>query len=128
VRVRRLGRRITRIYDGALASHGIGIAQLNLLAAIAVSGRVRPIDLTRLLDVEKSTLSRDLKRMEQLGWIRSDPAQARRGRSLTLTTAGSRLLIEAGPAWEKAQARALAELGQRPFVQLQKLLPGPCPG
>jgi len=125
VRVRRLGRVITRIYDAALAPHGINIAQLNLLAAIAVAKRPRPTDLTRLLDVEKSTLSRDLTRMQQRGWVRSDPVPARRGRSLALTPAGSRVLIQARPAWEKAQAAARAELGRRSFAQLQKLLSPP---
>ncbi len=89
VRVRRLGRVITRIYDAALAPHGVSTAQLNLLAAIAVCDGARPGDLTRLLEVEKSTLSRDLKRMEQLGWVRSDPVLPRGGRRVTLTPAGA---------------------------------------
>ncbi len=122
VRVRRLERVISRIYDAALAEHGINIAQLNLLAAIAVGGRARPSDLTQLLDVEKSTLSRNLKRMESLGWVRSDPTVPRRGRPLGLTPAGSRILIKMRAVWEKAQAMALSELGQRSFAQPHKLL------
>ncbi|HEY4769754.1 MAG TPA: MarR family transcriptional regulator, partial [Myxococcales bacterium] len=69
VRVRRLGRVITRVYDAALAPHGVTIAQLNLLTAIVAADGPRPTDLVRILDVEKSTLSRDLQRMEHLGWI-----------------------------------------------------------
>jgi len=122
VRVRRLGRVISRIYDGALADHDINIAQLNLLAAIAVGGRARPSDLTRLLDLEKSTLSRNLKRMESLGWVHSDPNVPRRGRFLRLTPAGSRILIKMRAVWEMAQAMALVELGERSFAQPRKLL------
>ncbi len=122
VRVRRLGRVISRIYDAALAEHGINIAQLNLLAAIAVGGRARPSDLTRLLDLEKSTLSRNLKRMESLGWVRSDPEVPRRGRPWWLTPAGSRILVKMRAVWEKAQAMARVELGQRSFAQPHKLL------
>lgn len=125
VRVRRLGRAITRIYDAALAPYGVGAAQLNLLAAIAAFGGARPGDLIRLLDLEKSTLSRDLKRMEQAGWVRSSAASPRGGRLVALTPAGSRLLVEVHPAWVKAQASARAELGQRSFAQLQKALPSP---
>jgi DNA-binding MarR family transcriptional regulator len=121
IRVRRLGRVVTRIYDAALAPYGISIAQVNLLAAIAVARGARPTDLTEILDVEKSTLSRDLKRMEALGWVRSDRAPTR-GRSLALTAAGERMLVEVGPAWEKAQKMASAELGKQPFEQLRKLL------
>jgi len=125
VRVRRLGRVVTRIYDAALAPHGISAAQLNLLAAVAVGEGVRPADLTRLLDLEKSTLSRDLKRMEQLGWVRSRETLPRGGLFVTLTAAGSRLLAEVRPSWEKAQAAAEAELGQKPFAQLRAALPSP---
>lgn len=124
VRVRRLGRVIDRIYEAALAPYGVGAAQLNLLSAIAACGGARPSDLMRLFDLEKSTLSRDLKRMEQLGWVRSGPS-SRRGRVVTLTPAGSRLLVEVRGAWEKAQESARAELGHGPFAQLRKALPSP---
>lgn len=125
VRVRRLGRVVTRIYDAALAPHGVSTAQLNLLAAIAAGDGARPVDLTRLLEVEKSTLSRDLKRMEQLGWVRSRGGPAGVGRPVTLTRAGSRLLVEVRDAWEKAQEAAQSELGPRPFAQLRNALPSP---
>jgi DNA-binding MarR family transcriptional regulator len=123
VRVRRLGRVITRIYDAALAPHGVGIAQLNLLSAIAASGGARAVDLARILDLEKSTLSRDLKRMEEMGWVR-----AGEGRVWTLTPAGSRLLVAVHAAWEKAQAAAERELGGTTFAQLRRVLPSPLKG
>jgi DNA-binding MarR family transcriptional regulator len=122
VRVRRLGRVITRVYDAALAPHGITIAQLNLLTAIVAAEGARLTDLGRILDVEKSTLSRDLQRMEVLGWIRFDPRQSSRGRSISLTPAGTRLLLQVRPAWEKAQETARSQLGRGAFAQLRKLL------
>ena len=124
VRVRRLGRVINRIYDAALAPHGVSAAQLNLIAAIA-AGCASPGGLTRLLEVEKSTLSRDLKRMEQLGWVRSEAVLPRGGRRVTLTPAGSRLLTGVRPAWDEAQAAAQAELGDEPFSHLRLALPSP---
>ena len=42
-RVRRLGRVITRVYDAALAPHGVTIAQLNLLTAIVAADGARPV-------------------------------------------------------------------------------------
>jgi DNA-binding MarR family transcriptional regulator len=123
VRVRRLGRIITRLYDAALTPHGVTIAQLNLLTAIAAAGGARLTDLGRILDVEKSTLSRDLKRMQRLGWIRFAPTGSRRSRSISLTPAGARLLLEVRPAWEKAQETAQSQLGRVAFAGLRKLLP-----
>ena len=128
VRVRRLGRVITRLYDAALAPHGVSTAQLNLLAAIAVGDGIRPVDLGRLLEVEKSTLSRDLKRMEQLGWVRSQANPSGGGLRVTLTSAGSRLLVDVRGAWESAQAAAQKELGREAFAQLRRALPSPLAG
>jgi len=124
VRVRRLGRVITRIYDAALAPSGVSAAQLNLLSAIAAAGGARAVDLARLLEVEKSTLSRDLKRMEQSGWVRGD-VSAKGGRRMSLTPRGSRLLVDVHHAWEKAQAAAQDELGQETFTRLRSALPSP---
>ncbi len=125
LRVRRLGRVVTRIYDSALAPHGINISQLNLLAAISIAEGARQVDLGRILDVEKSTLSRDLKRMEELGWIESRPLASGRGRAVALTPAGARLLEQAQPAWEKAQKAARSRLGRSAFAQLRGLLGPP---
>jgi DNA-binding MarR family transcriptional regulator len=125
VRVRRLGRVVTRIYDAALAPLGVTTAQLNLLAAIGVGAGTTQTGLGRLLDVEKSTLSRDLKKMEHLGWIRSAAAPTGRGRSISITPAGARLLTQARPAWERAQRAALEQLGHGAFGTLREVLPAP---
>jgi DNA-binding MarR family transcriptional regulator len=125
LRVRRLGRMVTRIYDNALAPHGLNIAQLNLLAAVSVADGARQVDLGRFLDVEKSTLSRDLKRMERLGWIESKPLSSGRGRAVGVTPAGARLLEKARPAWEQAQKSARSRLGKTAFAQLRSLLAPP---
>jgi DNA-binding MarR family transcriptional regulator len=125
LRVRRLGRVVTRIYDSALAPHGINVSQLNLLAAISIAEGARQVDLGRFLDVEKSTLSRDLRRMEDFGWIESTPLSSGRGRAVALTPAGARLLEEAQPAWEKAQKAARSQLGKSAFAQLRNLLGPP---
>ena len=52
-------------------------------------------------------------------------AEPYRGRVVTLTPAGARLLVEVRGAWEKAQESARAELGHGPFAQLRKALPSP---
>jgi DNA-binding MarR family transcriptional regulator len=125
VRVRRLSRVITRIYDAAFAPLGVNTAQMNLLAAIALTGGVRAADLTRVLEVEKSTLSRDLKRMEQLGWVRSGSTPEKRGRIVVLTPAGSRLLVAMEKAWNQARTAVEKEVGRDSFSRLRDALPSP---
>ena len=125
VRVRRLARFVTRIYDAALAPHGISTAQMNLLAAVAAAGGARAADLARILEVEKSTLSRDLSRMVQRGWLRTGPSARGRGRAVTLTTSGSRLLVELEDTWRRTQASVEEQLGRRDFARLRTALPSP---
>lgn len=125
VRIRALSRVVTRIHDAALAPFGVSTAQMNILAAIAVIGSARPNQLSSVLQVEKSTLSRDLKRMGQLGWVRS--TAARRGRAVTLTRAGSRLLVNLEKTWNEAQAAVERHLGKSQFARLRSALPSPLP-
>ncbi len=106
-----LNRRVTRIYDEALRSHGIGVAQVNLLVAIESMGRAPTSSLVEALGLEKSTLSRNLKRLSERGWIRVWLAAEGRGQLVELSDAGRSLLEAILPDWERAQAEAAALLG-----------------
>jgi DNA-binding MarR family transcriptional regulator len=108
MRARRLARRLTRIYDEELRVLGIASAQLNLLVTIGAAGPLRASDIGDHLDIEKSTLSRTLARLQAQGFIESEKDQ-----HLRLTAAGERVLGAARPAWQRAQARAARELGNR---------------
>jgi len=112
MRVRRLGRTVTRIFDDALRPHGLGIAQLTMLVAIARAGSLRPFELGRLLDLEKSTVTRNLERMLAHRWIRSAPEPDGNGYHVELEPAGRALVERAYPAWSSAQERARRELGE----------------
>ena len=112
MRARRLARRLTRIYDEELRGLGIGSAQLNLLVTIGAGGPLRASDIGDHLDIEKSTLSRTLSRLKAEGFIESDDQHLR------LTPAGERILSNARPAWQRAQARAARELGNRLMAAL----------
>jgi DNA-binding MarR family transcriptional regulator len=107
MRARRLARRLTRVYDEELRGLGIGSAQLNLLVTIGAAGPLRASEVGDHLDIEKSTLSRTLARLQAEGLIESEDQQLR------LSAAGERILKAARPAWQRAQARAARELGTR---------------
>ena len=111
IRVRLINRVISAIYDEALRPHGLKVSQGNLLVAIAHQGPVRPADLCRVIRIEKSTLSRDVDVLKRQGWVESDPPAGGRNQALRLTESGRDLLRAILPAWEQAQARARACLG-----------------
>jgi DNA-binding MarR family transcriptional regulator len=108
---RRLSRTLTRHYNDSLRPLGINIAEMNLLVAIAASGPLRPTELARALDLEKSTLSRNLQRLAHRGWlvVRDNPNE--RGDLIQVTAAGERLLAQAIPLWKAAQQDALESIG-----------------
>ncbi len=74
-RVRKLNRMVTAIYDGALASAGLKTSQFTLLVAVANRGLARPAELTKLLQLDESTLSRNVERMYAKGWLRLETGE-----------------------------------------------------
>ena len=69
VRVRLLNRTITGIYDEALRPLGLTTGQLNILVLVAKLGPVAPGEVARKLNMEKSTVSRNIERMQRHGWL-----------------------------------------------------------
>jgi DNA-binding MarR family transcriptional regulator len=113
VRVRLLNRTITAIYDDALRPLGLTAGQLNVLVIIAKRGPISPGEIARRLNMEKSTISRNLARMRDNGWITVTAGDSGHKQRLTLNRRGKALLERALPAWEEAQTQARAVLGQR---------------
>ena len=64
----------------------------------------------RGLDLEKSTLSRNLERMVAAGWIDDASGATGNTRQLRLASAGERVIERASPAWRAAQRQAHAQI------------------
>ena len=77
-RVRLLSRIVTGIYEEAFRPLGLTVAQLNLLVLLARRGPIAPGAVAKLLRLDKSTLSRNVRLMEERGWLTQRPDQGRR--------------------------------------------------
>jgi DNA-binding MarR family transcriptional regulator len=121
-RVRQLSRIVTRVYDDAMRPHGITGSQFTLLTQLASRDGITAVEIGQDLDIEKSTLSRNLKRLLALGMIIMDPPAGRRGRGLHLTPKGESVIRSAFPVWQDAQRRALTALGPESRSVLDGLL------
>jgi DNA-binding MarR family transcriptional regulator len=121
-RVRQLSRIITRMYDDAMRPLGITASQYTLLAQLASRDGITAVEIGHELDIEKSTLSRNLKRLLALGMIIMDPPAGRRGRGLHLTSKGQVILKDAYPVWQAAQSRSVAAMGVDTRSKLDDLL------
>ncbi len=121
-RVRQLSRIVTRVYDDAMRPHGITGSQFTLLTQLGARDGITAVEIGQDLDIEKSTLSRNLKRLLALGMITMDPPAGRRGRGLHLTSKGESVIRGAYPVWQDAQRRAMMALGPECRMQLDGLL------
>ncbi len=120
-RVRLLHRTITGIFDEELRSLGLTDAQLTILVATANRGPVSPGALARRLNLEKSTISRKIARLNKNGWLIVSDGESGREQQLTLNAAGKALLVKALPVWSEAQTKVKATLGQRGADQVRSL-------
>jgi DNA-binding MarR family transcriptional regulator len=111
VRVRLLNRLVTQECDEGLRPFGVRVALVNVLVAVAVSGPVTPTVLARRLVMDKSTLSRDVEKMLEKGWLETVPSEDGRSHTLRATEAGLAFLEEIHPAWAAAQKRLADRLG-----------------
>ncbi|MEU7769008.1 MarR family transcriptional regulator [Nocardia sp. NPDC049190] len=111
VRARLISRALTSLYDGALNSHGLTIAQVNLLAALGKVGPCPPSKLGDILQLERSTVSRNLNLLLKHGWIEASSSDAKGMREVVLTRAGQAKIESVLPEWRHAQRQAAQLLG-----------------
>jgi DNA-binding MarR family transcriptional regulator len=121
VRLRLLNRVVTSIYDDALRPLGLKASQLNVLIVTAKLGLARPAaQLCDILQLDTSTLSRNVERMRARGWLEVVPDEDARAQPFRLTPRGKRLIEKAVPAWEDAQRQASELLGDEGIALLDK--------
>jgi DNA-binding MarR family transcriptional regulator len=113
VRLRLLNRVITTFYDDALRPLGLKVSQLNILIVTAKLGLARPAQVCEILQLEASTLSRNVKPLQAHGWLEVVPDGDARAQPFRLTRPGQRLIEKAVPAWEEAQRQATELLGEK---------------
>ncbi len=120
VRLRLLNRVVTNLYDDALRPFGIKISQLNLLVVAAKLGLARPAKVCDLLQLDVSTLSRNVEKMRANGWLEVVSESDGRTQPFRLTPQGLKLIEQATPRWEEAQHQAEELLGNEGISLLNK--------
>jgi DNA-binding MarR family transcriptional regulator len=110
-RTRLLNRAITSLYDDSLRDAGVTAAQLTTLSFIHELGPIAPGEIAKRLMMEKSTLSRNLGRLERNGWVSVAQGEAGHTQVVTITRRGRSVVEKALPMWRAAQARARELLG-----------------
>ena len=120
--IRRASRAVTQLYDQWLREHGIEGPQFALLAMLERVGEANQTTMGQRFDLDKTTLSRNLKVLKQKGWIETVAGEDARERRITLTPSGRGRLAAARPTWKKAQAQLRSALNEHDWDTTLHLL------
>jgi DNA-binding MarR family transcriptional regulator len=121
--LRQASRAVSRLYDEELRGVGLRTTQYTLLYVVAKAGQVRQGDLSELISLDETTLTRNLRPLLDARWIAVQSGEDRREKLVTITAAGTAKLAEAGPAWQRAQARMRKRLPEDTWQRLLAVLP-----
>ncbi len=116
--IRRTDRVLTQFYDEILAPSGLYVTQFTTLATLAEAAPVTIHRLAEILDMDRTTLSRNLELLTKKHLVRIEEGQDRRVRLVFLTQEGEQALRRAWPLWQEAQARIERALGRERFDAL----------
>ena len=109
---------ITQMFDELLQPSGVRATQFGLLGAVALFGPATITKLAEKIVMDRTTLTRNLRPLEDRGLIKVAPGEDRRTRELTLTPLGEHIMARGIPLWDVAYARVAEELGEQTSREL----------
>jgi DNA-binding MarR family transcriptional regulator len=116
--LRKAARAVTLLYDNAFKSSGLLSTQLGVLHAICKSESIKISDLANELDMDRTTLTRNLSILERQGFIKISTGKDHRTRIVTATTKGRTAVTKALPLWNEIQRNVRQEMGENKWHDL----------
>jgi DNA-binding MarR family transcriptional regulator len=121
--IRRLQQIAVAIFLQETEATGITPVQYAALQTVANAPGIDQRTLARSIGFDTSTIADVIDRLESRGLMQRNASPAdRRVRLLTLTDDGRRLLAEALPGMQRAQARMLAPLAEPERAEFMRML------
>lgn len=118
--LRRVTRGITQIYDNAVLPSGLRITQLAIFVGLSTEGDMPLTALAEGLGLDRTTLTRNLKVLEDRRLIRTyERADDARVRMVAMTLEGSRMLSDALELWTEVQGFVEERFGRERLVALE---------
>jgi len=111
--LRRATRGVTQVYDNAVGPSGLRITQLPIFVGLASEGDLPLTVLADALALDRTTLTRNLKVLEDRGLIRTyEREDDARVRMVSITLEGSTMLTGALERWEAVQEFVESQFGR----------------
>ena len=110
--IRKVSRAVTQYYDQRLRPSGLRTTQFSVLAVLRSAGAITRTELARRLEMDHSTLTRNLAPLVRKQLVETVPGEDRRTRAVRLTAGGETAFRTALPFWKSAQAGMVEGLGR----------------
>ncbi len=109
---RKTGRVLTQKYDRYLKPSGLKVTQFSMLANISRNPGISVSELAKLLLMDQTTVTRNLRVLEKSRYIQFLPEETdQRIKRIQVTEIGKSKMDVARPLWDKAQAEMEQLLG-----------------
>lgn len=122
ITMRRATSAITDYYDRVLVGMGVSTSQFSLLINLSRLGEASTSELAEYVNLERSTLVRNLKPLMEKDLIIDLAKKGTRNHRFTLSAEGQEMVQKCLPAWEQAQKDIKAYLGEENIDLFMKLL------
>lgn len=122
LKLRQANRRVTRHYEAYLRPTGLKITQYSLLSHVVKLGPVQAGTLAAAMQMDASTLSRNLQPLLRQGWLQASTGADARCCVIEATPEGQARRAQAQKAWKDAQQALNRRLGAARVAALHALL------
>ena len=109
--LRKTARALTQYYDDALRPSGLKVTQFSVLRILAGQGPTTMTALADRMDLDRTTLTRNLGPLKREGLVETVPGQDSRSRLVRLTRKGQENLAGAEALWRDTQRHIIGSLG-----------------
>jgi DNA-binding MarR family transcriptional regulator len=110
--IRRASQAVTQFYDKFVEQSGLKLAQFSLVRHLELVEPVTITELAKIMRIDRTTLSRNMKPMLKAGLIIVNFGEDPRSRQVMLTETGKAALVSANKLWDKAQESLEEYLGE----------------
>lgn len=107
-RLRKLSRKVTRLYDDTLRPLGLKASQQAVLVAVGIAPDSRVGDVAERLELAPSSMTRSVMALADRGWVEVTP-EGREAR-VKLSEEGERVLLASKALWQEAQSQVAAKV------------------
>jgi DNA-binding MarR family transcriptional regulator len=122
LKLRQLSRRVSQRFDHIVGEAGLKTTQYSLLSSIVARGPIRPGELAAAMEMDASTLTRNLQPLIAQGWVVVGAGADGRSRSVAITDAGRAKRSEAQRDWKRAQLELNQRLGPERVARLHAVI------